>query len=238
MKNKFHFTFNNLENQFQKILKLGYNFTTCSNFYKNKKNLPNLTILNRVDIDLSLKKAERLCEIFNRSKIKATFFVRLHAQEYNPFSFENYRILKYIRDSGHEIGYHSEVIDESEIWNEDASNCLRKDIDVLNRMLEIKIEGIASHGGATGLNNLDFWKNKKASDFGCKYEAYDKSDSFNLFDTSFYISDSEWTQWKCYNRGTLCKNDRRFPAEHLRDKHPLVYLLIHPDTYFDRHFYE
>ena len=73
MKNKFHFTFNNLENQFQKILKLGYNFTTCSNFYKNKKNLPNLTIVNRVDIDLSVKKAERLCENFNRSKIKATF---------------------------------------------------------------------------------------------------------------------------------------------------------------------
>ena len=59
---------------------------------------------------------------------------------------------------------------------------LEKDIDVLNRMLEIKIEGIASHGGATGLNNLDFWKNKKASDFGCKYEAYDKSDSL-IFST-------------------------------------------------------
>ncbi len=187
---------------------------------------------------MSVSKAERLLDIFDRLRIKASFFVRLHANEYNPFSFENYRILKAIRDSGHEIGYHSEIVDQAAIWGEDAAHCLRRDIDVLNHMLDIEIKGVASHGGMTGLNNLDFWKDRTPAEFGLAYEAYDKNDAFGLFDTSFYISDSEYTRWKCYNRGILCADDRRSFEEHLRTKYALIYLLIHPDTYFTNHIYE
>jgi len=235
---KFHFTFANIEHQYRLALEAGYAFMTCAEYVERKASLPSLTIVNRVDIDLSVKKADRLRAIFDRLDIKASFFVRLHATEYNPFSFENYRILKAIRDSGHEIGYHSEIIDQATIWNEQPVNCLRRDIDVLNTMLGIKIQGVASHGGMTGLNNLDFWKDKCPADYDLIYEAYDKSDRFNLFDQSFYISDSEWVRWKCYDKGTLRQNDHRTLAEHLKSKHPLIYLLIHSDTYFDRHFYE
>ena len=238
MKNNFHFTFANIEHQYRDALDAGYEFITCKQFVSKKHNLPNLTIVNRVDIDLSIKKADRLRDIFDRLGIKATFFVRLHAPEYNPFSFENYRILKSICDSGHEIGYHSEIVDQAEIWGEDAKDCLIRDVEVLEKMLKTKIHGVASHGGMTGLNNLDFWKNKKPTDLGFKYEAYDKEDSFNLFNESFYISDSEWTRWKCYKNGILKPNDNRSLSEHLSDNHSLIYLLIHPDTYFDRHIYE
>lgn len=238
MKESFHFTFANIEAQYRAALDAGYEFITCLDYVTRKDNLPALAIVNRVDMDFSVKKADRLRDIFDRLRIKASFFVRLHAPEYNPFSFENYRILKAIRDSGHEIGYHSEIVDQAAIWSEEAAECLRRDIDVLNRMLEIHTKGIASHGGMTGLNNLDFWKIHTATEFGLAYEAYDKSDTFNLFDRAFYISDSEWNQWKCYDKGTLCQGDRRAFAEHLTDWHPLIYLLIHPDTYFDRHFYE
>ena len=105
-------------------------------------------------------------------------------------------------------------------------------------MLEIKIKGVASHGGMTGLNNLDFWKNRDAKDFDLIYEAYDNSEKFNLFKNSFYISDSEWTKWKCYDKGKLCVNDNKSFKEHLSSMHPLIYLLIHPDTYFDHNIYE
>jgi hypothetical protein len=237
MNNKFHFTFSNLESQYQKAHELGYNFFTCCEYVECKDKLPQLSIVNRVDIDISVKKADRLREIFDRLGIKATFFVRLHAPEYNPFSFENYRILKSIRDSGHEIGYHSEIIDQAAIWDEDAADCLRRDIDVLNRMLDIEVKGVASHGGMTGLNNLDFWKSNNALDYNLMYEAYD-SNSFDLFNKSLYISDSEWTQWKCYSNGVLRKDDRKSFVEHLIQKPALVYLLIHPETYFDFHFYE
>jgi len=238
MTSDFHFTFANIEAQYRAALNMGYQFITCLEYAERKENLPELTIVNRVDIDFSVRKADRLREIFDRLGIKASFFVRLHASEYNPFSFENYLILKSIRDNGHEIGYHSEIVDQAAIWNEDASNCLRRDINVLNQMLDLQVKGVASHGGMTGLNNLDFWQHNAASEFDLKYEAYEKTDSFNLFNSSVYISDSEWTRWKCYINGELSHNDNRTFGEHLLDKHSLIYLLIHSDTYFDRHFYE
>ena len=237
MKN-FEFTFYNLERHFEEACKQGYKIISCLDYYENKHNLSPLTLVNRVDVDLSIKKTERLLDIFNKLSVKATFFIRLHAPEYNPFDFENYRILKKIRNSGHEIGYHSEIIDQAIIWSEDAAECLERDICVLETMLDIKIKGVASHGGGTGLNNLDFWKDRNAREFNLLYEAYDSSDDFGLFHNSRYISDSEWTQWKCYENGVLVQGDRRTPTEHFRDKPPLIHILIHPDTYFDRHIYE
>ena len=59
-----------------------------------------------------------------------------------------------------EIGYHSEIIDQSKIWNESAEECLKRDIEVFNKMFDYKIKGVCSHGGLTGYNNLDFWNKK------------------------------------------------------------------------------
>ena len=240
MESNFHFTFDNLRTQLESAIDAGYSFVTCSEYcaLKAQGNLPSKLIVNRVDIDLSVKKTELLYEIFNLLEIRGTFFLRLHAPEYNPFSFESYRILKKLIDSGHELGYHSEVVDQAAIWNEDPAECLLRDIDLINRMFGIEIRGAASHGGLTGLNNLDFWKNRKPREFGLLYEGYDKEPEYNLFQESFYISDSEWTRWKCYDKGVICEGDHRTFEEHIHDGHELIHLLIHPDTYFYRHIYE
>jgi len=229
----FPFTFDRLKAQYQAAIDQGYKIITCENYSLNKTLAGEDKILiNRVDIDFSIKKAETLGKMFNDLDIKASFFVRLHAPEYNPFSFENYRIIKYLIDSGHEVGYHSEIVDQAAIWNEKSEECLIRDIDILNRMFGINIKGVASHGGMTGLNNLDFWKENRASTYGLLYEAYD------WINDCFYISDSEWTRWKCYNKGKQIAAEYRSFGEHVMDKHPLIYLLIHSDTYFDQHFYE
>ena len=209
MYDKFHYTYENIRKQYQSAISCGYKIITCKEFYdlKNQDFLFEKIIVNRIDIDLSLKKTEYLLDIFDDLGIKGTFFLRLHAPEYNPFSFENYNIIKSIISSGHEIGYHSEIIDQSEIWSEDAANCLIRDIKVINNMFDIDIKGIASHGGSTGLNNLDFWKSHSPHEFNIAYEAYEDSESFDLFNNSFYISDSEWTHWKCYDNGKLCKGE-------------------------------
>lgn len=236
---KFGFTFESIEEQFSLALGLGYKVLTCAEYVVVKKaGFSGKLLVNRVDIDFSCKKAKRLADIFNRLRIKATFFVRLHAPEYNPFSFENYRCLKYIKESGHEIGYHSEVIDAAVIWDESDEECLRRDVDVLNRMLGIKVTGVASHGGMTGLNNLDFWKDKNPLDFQLLYEAYDRRSTFNLFHESLYVSDSNWTNWKCYENGVLREGDTRNLGEHCGNGHKVIYSLIHPDTFYDEHFYE
>lgn len=239
MPHDFPFTWKKIRNHYENILAAGYKPITCAEYVTYKKNQETEKILiNRVDIDFSVKKTEKLIDIFNDIGIKSTFFLRLHAPEYNPFSFENYRILKRLINTGHELGYHSEIIDQSVIWNEDAADCLLRDIAVMNRMFNIEVQGVASHGGMTGLNNLDFWKDKKAADFGLLYEAYDRQPEFNLFQESFYISDSEWVRWKCYQKGVKVEGDSRTISEHLTDNHPIFHVLIHPDTYFHNHFYE
>ena len=238
MPSTFEFTFANLEKQYRTALDQGYQFLTCHQYFTQKDHLHAKTVVHRVDIDLSVKKADRLRDLFDRLGIHATFFVRLHASEYNPFSFENYRILRTIIDHGHEIGYHSEIIDQAVIWNEDPATCLRRDLAVLSTMLGMPITGVASHGGMTGLNNLEFWKIHTPEQFSLEYEAYDNSPSFGLFAKSLYVSDSEWTQWKCYLHGELCANDRRTFGEHAKSNHPLIYLLIHPETYYIGHPYE
>lgn len=235
---KYNFTWDNIKKEYISFIKNGYQIITCEEYVKQKGKISQKTVVNRIDIDFSIKKVNNLLDIFDKLNIKGTFFVRLHAPEYNPFSFEGYKVLKRLLNSGNELGYHSEIIDQSIIWNENAEICLKRDLNILGNMFDYKVKGIASHGGYTGYNNLDFWKDKTAKDFDLLYEAYDKEAEFNLFQESFYISDSEWTKWKCYNNGKLLENDSRSPAEHIKDNHPLIYLLIHPDTYYKNHFYE
>jgi len=230
---KYKFTWSSIEGEYSEFLKNGYQIITCEEYVKQKGKLSQKTLVNRIDIDHSIQKADNLLDIFDRLNIKGTFFVRLHAPEYNPFSFENYKVLKRLLKSGHELGYHSEIVDQSKIWNEDEEACLIRDLKILGTMLNYQVKSVASHGGDTGYNNLDFWKSNKPQDYNLLYEAYDKEPEFNLFQESFYISDSEWTQWKCYNKGILNPDDRRSPSEHLKDNHSLIYFLIHSDTYFN-----
>lgn len=234
----YKFTWYNIEREYQAFIEAGYEILTCAQFVERKKRLSDKVLVNRIDIDFSVKKVDRLLDIFDRLEIKGSFFVRLHAPEYNPFSFENYRILKRLLSDGHELGYHSEIVDQSLIWDEDTEECLKRDLKVMSSMFDYQVKSVASHGGSTGFNNLDFWKNRKPSEFNLLYEAYDHEPEFNLFQEAFYVSDSEWTQWKCYNKGKLLLGDRRSPKDHLTDNHKLIYFLIHSDTYFDHHFYE
>ena len=231
------FTFEYLENQLDGAIQSGYQFLTCIDFVERKKVLGDKIIVMRVDIDESVPKVDRLLDIFHSRNIKATFFLRLHAA-YNPFSFANFPTIRRLIDEGHELGYHSEVIDQSVIWGIDPIQCLTTDLKTISAMFGVDVRGVASHGGRTGLNNLDFWEIHKPCDFGLAYEAYDREEDFGLFQDSLYLSDSEWTQWKTYFDGQLSLNDKRSLIEHIKDEPRRVYLLIHPETYFDSHPYE
>ena len=235
MRNPFTFTY--LENQLAHAKGLGYEFIRCIDYVDSRDFLPSNCVVLRVDVDENIWKVNRFLDIFGSLGIKATFFIRLHGN-YNPFEFSNFLTIKRIVREGHELGYHSEIIDQADIWIEDAESCLARDLNVMTLMFGVGIRGLASHGGRTGLNNLDFWQGKRPQDYGVSYEAYDDQPEFGLFRNSLYLSDSEWTQWKSYLRGDLLIGDRRSLSEHLGDGHSLIYLLIHPETYFDRHPYD
>ena len=236
----YRFTFAAIETSLRAARDAGYALIGCDDYVTHKADgtLAPKTLVVRSDVDLCCRRAERLSAILAGLGARASFFVRLHATEYNPFAFENYRRLRAIRDAGHEIGYHSEIVDQAMIWDEPAEACLRRDVGVLSRMLDVEVRGVASHSGHTPWNNLDFWKDRTPAEFGLRYEAYDRCPEFNLFHEAFYVSDSAWTAWKCYDRGVLRSGDHRSLDEHVLEGHPLLYLLIHGDTFYDQHFYE
>lgn len=221
-----NFTFNHYRRIFQLAISKGYKIVSCLDYFKKFKEYNDQKILiNRVDIDLSCKKAKMACDIFNDLNIDGSFFVRLHG-EYNPFSFTNYLDLRFIRNSLYEIGLHSEIVDCSKFWNSDPEFYLEKDIEVINNMLDYKIRGIASHNGETGNNNLDFWRTHKPMSYGIYYEAYDP-----ILFNNFYTSDSLITKWKCYNHGVEIIGDNRCICDHLQDEHKVIYCLTHPVQY-------
>ncbi|HRG96324.1 MAG TPA: hypothetical protein PLR99_08755 [Polyangiaceae bacterium] len=233
------FSYATLRAELAAVRDAGYASLRCVDYLEHKKSPRAAQVLVlRVDIDLSMAKTTMLLDIFAELGLKATFFVRLHAPEYNPFSFEGYRILKRIVTEGHELGYHAEIIDQATIWQEDGGACLRRDLAVLSAMAGVPILGAACHGGLTGNNNLDFFKENDHRSFGLLYEGYDRTPEFNLFHESRYVSDSEWTRWKAYDQGVRMEGDVRPPSGHLPDRPPVLHLLIHPDTYYHSHFYE
>ncbi len=234
------FSYALLRSELSALLAAGYRSIRCVDYIEHKKGPSSAekVLVLRVDVDLSLAKAAPLLDIFAQLGIKATFFVRLHAPEYNPFSFEGYRLLRRMVEEGHELGYHSEVVDEATIWREDAAACLRRDLAVLGAIAGVPILGAASHNGLTGSNNLDFFKENDHRSFGLLYEGYDRGPEYNLFHESRYVSDSEWTRWKAYDQGIRMENDFRPPSGHLADQPRVLHLLIHTDTFYQSHFYE
>lgn len=231
-KNNFNIT--HYKEIFSKALKLEYKIITCFDYFKHNYNENEKKIINRIDVDVDCKKAKDISDIFNELGIKATFFIRLHAKEYNPFDFDNFLHIKSIIDSGHEIGLHSEIIDCSRIWGKDPTRYLIKDLKIITEMFNTTINGIASHRGITGFNNLDYWNYHQPYEFSLIYEAYDPK----LFNNCFYISDSQITSWKCYKNGILQKDNDICICEHLSNNYNLIYLLTHPMSYFRRHVYE
>ena len=80
------------------------------------------TVVNRVDIDFSCKKAER-CSIFSQNLESRPHFLSV-CMPPNTTLFLSRIIVSssqfVIKDIG---GYHSEVVDQATIWNESAEVC-------------------------------------------------------------------------------------------------------------------
>jgi len=235
------FSFTQLKAEYKAIKESGYKIMGCLDYIRSRCNASESDqekiLINRIDVDSSINRCRTLVDIFTELEIRGSFFIRTQASEYNPFSFESYNVIREIIEAGHEIGYHSEIIDCANICGVDPTEALRANASLLEHMFGIRVHGIASHGGLTGYNNLSFWKDRDAKDLGFTYEAYDRT-NLGAFYKAVYVSDSEVIRWKTYAQGKLVAGDRRRPTEHLKDEPSLIYMLIHPENYYVRHIYE
>lgn len=176
----------------------------------------------RHDIDTNPRRAAQMAQVEHDLDVRSTYFVRVHAEMYNPFGFRTYPLLKKILGMGHEIGLHFENLDFSHITKEDPSSILRREIEVLQSVLEIKIKGIAAHRGFSGIVNSDFLKNVDPFDFGLEYEAQE------LTKDCFFVSDS-LRRW--------ARTDGRCICQILQDNLPRICLLTHPQFWYKTAYY-
>jgi hypothetical protein len=230
-----NFTFSYYQEIFQKALDNDYEIITLKEFFKENFSKNKKILVNRIDVDVEFRRLKNIYKIFKKLKIKASIYVRIHATNYNLFSIGNIKILQDLISIGCEIGLHTELEDVGNYCGVDKIQLLKNEIKFLETILKTKIYGTASHGDITNYNNLDFWKNHKSEDFGLVYEAYDKK----LWNNSDYVSDSEWIRWKTYKNGKLSKEDKRTPIEHIKENNPkILYLLTHPESWYERYIYE
>ena len=71
------YTLKHYEETLQKALVLGYKFVTCIEYFFNHqkyKDNNQKIFINRVDVDLSCKKAKKISDIFKKLDISGTFF--------------------------------------------------------------------------------------------------------------------------------------------------------------------
>ncbi|NLE75866.1 MAG: hypothetical protein GX605_03820 [Chloroflexi bacterium] len=174
-------------------------------------------IIMRHDIDFLPRNALRFAEIESGFGVHACYFVRLHARQYNPFDLDTYRILKTIRDQGHEIGLHYEP-EFAGLVGEDVRSMVRREKEALERVLDTPIVSAAAHNPTLGGKLL---ARADLAELGIRYEAYDPAFTQEMK----YISDSG-ARWR---EGCACGFLGR--ADRLQ-------VLTHPIWWFERSMLE
>ncbi len=150
---------------------------------KRKESVNGRLAVLRHDVDRFAYTALALARIEHSLGLTATYYFRV------PSTFRP-RIISEIRDLGHEIGLHYEVLDKA---RGDIILARHYLVDDLKRLREIApVETVAMHGNPlTPFDNRDIWKQLELSEFGLIGEAYLSVD-FNQID---YFSDTGRT-WK------------------------------------------
>src|SRR3989338_6927946 len=206
-----NFLLKHYEENLRLALKKGYKFMTIKEFgeeFESKKKIPEKMIVLRHDIDFDLGLSIRMASIENKHGIRSTYFVRLHAKYYSPFSADNYAILMKLIDFGHEIGLHFDF-GFAKLFSEDPKKRLLKDKNIFENLIGAKVDSVSMHEPARTGTNLDGMNLEK---IGIKHNAY--SDIFlkNLK----YISDSS-ARWR---EGCMCEFIKRDTSH--------IYILTHP----------
>jgi peptidoglycan/xylan/chitin deacetylase (PgdA/CDA1 family) len=180
--------------------------------------------------------SETVLEVLKKLDISATFFFRVFSPNYNPSSIACLELYKLLKNQGHEIGLHHDAMVAADILRISPLEAFLMQKSILEISAGVKILGSASHGSRYPRNNQDLFSMLTLPELDLRYQAYDQEPG-GLFGESRYVSDSEWTQWKSYSRGKLLTNDLRGPELHATES-DLLYVLIHPDTYYERHSFE
>lgn len=218
---KCSFKLSHFKEVFKRAKKLGYVFTTFRDYEKVAAS--NRLIILRHDIDFRVDRAYEIAKIEKDLGIRSTFFVRLHAKEYNPFEYISYTILRQIKDWGFEIGLHFEALDIGHITGEDVVNLFKREKTILEEILKVKVVSAVQHGDFSGVSRNKenhFFNNYTKEDVGILNHPFED----RFFKKMKYISDS-FGSWR---EGCMCQHIGKFDS---------LQINIHPIYWFHKFYH-
>jgi hypothetical protein len=170
----------------------------------------------RHDEDWSLEFSLRLARLEHKHGLRATYFLN-HTCDYFDYSDTLLGACRELLDLGHDIGLHTNVLEEHLVSGRPPDEILRKPLSFFDDN-DIVITGVAAHGSKPcsdrGLLNCEIWKEFEFSpyyhmkaagkfdgalpferlslaDYGLKYDAA-------FLDHDAFISDSSGRLWGVY----------------------------------------
>jgi len=214
------FTFKHYRDILLRARELGYRIT---GFRDADPSVERFIVL-RHDIDFAqgVERARDMAGIEAACGATATYFIKVHCYEYNPFAYRPYVIWREIMSQGHEIGLHFEAADVGNITGEDHRGVFRREKAALEAILDRPVASAAQHGDHSIHSDPDPYR------FFYRHDALALGISFHPDQPAFregvrYLSDSN-SHWR---EGCVCK--------HLGEDNRLQ-VLVHPEWWF-RDFY-
>jgi len=213
----FDFTYAMYDFLLSNIVKAGYRVGTVKEYLAHELTECPFLIL-RHDVEWNPQRALDIAKLESGHKLKATYYFRADTKVFNPL------IMRTIQDLGCEIGYHFEVLDQSQGNFQKAIQLFEEEIDGF-RKKGITIDTVCSHGnprikkrGYKANNEIFLYDQGLKKKTGILGEAYLDID----FSEIGYFSDVS-LRWKKVN------STKNLVSIILRQNLPRLYLLTHPD---------
>jgi len=182
-------------------------------------NPENKCLFLRHDEDRELEYTIALAKHEHEHQIKSTYFLN-HSENYFDYSTNFIEQCKKIIDYGHEIGIHSNALEEHLVSGESIENIITKPLEFF-RKNGIRIQGVSSHGSKICLNNklfnFEIWKEFESSNMAILKESnrfngtlnfdrlplsnFDLKYDASILESECYISDSSGRLWGAFKIG-------------------------------------
>lgn len=168
----------------------------------------------RHDIDYSPSNAVKIAGLEADQEVFSTFTVLLTGEFYNPLEPANRKIIKEIRNLGHEVGLHFDPSIYSINSEKELHNFIHKEASLLEDIVESKVEMFSFH------NTTEFSMSCRKNTYGNLINSY----SSFFHDSVDYISDSNG-YWRFRSWEELLEENKK-----------LIQILTHPIWWKEKNF--
>lgn len=140
----------------------GYTTSTVCSFLRGQSTQQ--CVVLRHDVDRRPGNALKMAELEHTLGVVSTYYFRYPAT-FNP------TLITHIRDLGHEVGYHYEVLAKTKGRYKEALALFRDELSAFREICDVRT--ICMHGSPfSRYDNRDLWKEYNFRDYGIEGEAY------------------------------------------------------------------